>query len=289
MIFFYIKEAFRLFTRAKLSSFLTFISTTIAVVLIVISFFLYQSSEKLENYLKENITISLFIKDSAPKENIKSMETEVMNTGFVSEITFINKDEAVEIFIKETGEDFRKILDYNPLPASFNARLKSEFADRDSIKKIVSKFSSFNWIDEVVHRDDFTHKLLEYIKEFRLYVVALTALILIVSLYLVYSTVRLITNSRTDEFETMKLVGAKLSTIKIPIIINGFIIGLMSAAAAGFLFYLIISYASSYISSLKVLDFDKLLYLLIILISGPLLSIIVITFSLRKVTLKVSS
>lgn len=289
MIFFYLKESFRLFSRAKLSSFLTFISTTLAVVLIVISFFLYQSSEKLENYLKENITISLFVKDSALKENIKSMETELINTGFVTETTFISKEDAVDIFVKETGEDFRKILDYNPLPASFSAKLKSEYAARDSIKKIISTFSSFNWVDEVVHRDDFTQKLLDYIKEFRMYIVAITILILIVSLYLVYSTVRLIINSRAEEFETMKLVGAKLSTIKIPVIINGFLIGLLSAAAAGFLFYLIISYASSYISLLKVLNFDKLQYLLIIFISGPLLSIIVILFTLRKVTLKVSS
>ncbi len=289
MILFFIKESLRLFSRAKLSSFLTFVSTTIAVVLIVISFFLYQSSERLENYLKGNISISVFLAGSAEKNNVEDMEKEILQTGFVAHAEYISKEEAVEIFIRETGEDFRKILDYNPLPASFNLKLKSEYADQDSVKKIIKTLSSFPWIEEVVHRDDFIQKLLSYIKEFRLYVVALTIIILLVSLYLVYSTVRLIINSRTEEFETMKLVGAKLSTIKMPIIINGMLIGLFSAMAAGILFYLIISYAGNYISILKVIDFDKVHYLLVILFSGPLLSLVVTIFSLRKVTLKVTS
>jgi cell division transport system permease protein len=289
MILFFIKESLRLFSRAKLSSFLTFVSTSIAVVLIVISYFLYQSSENFENYLKEILNISVFIKDSALKNKSESMKEEILNTGFISSAEFISKEKAVDIFIKETGEDFRKILDYNPLPASFNLKLKSDFAERDSVKKIISTIEEFSWVDEVVYRDDFMQKLLSYIKEFRIYILGLTALILLVSIYLVYSTVRLIINSRTEEFETMKLVGAKLSTIKIPIILNGLIIGLLSACAAGILFYLIISYAGGYISTIKVIKFDYVQFLLLMLISGPLLSFLVTVISLRKVSLKIST
>lgn len=289
MILFFIKESLRLFSRAKLSSFLTFVSTSIAVVLIVISYFLYQSSENLENYLKENIGISVFIKDSALKNRAESMKEEILNTGFISDAEFISKEKAVDVFIKETGEDFRKILDYNPLPASFNLKLKSDFAERDSVKKIISTLESFPWVDEVIYRDDFMQKLLSYIKEFGIYILGLTALILLVSIYLVYSTVRLIINSRTEEFETMKLVGAKLSTIKIPIILNSVMIGLLSAFAAGILFYLIISYAGGYISTIKVIKFDYMQFLMIMLISGPLLSFLVTLISLRKVSLKIST
>jgi len=289
MILFFIKESLRLFSRAKLSSFLTFVSTSIAVVLIVISYFLYQSSENLENYLKENIGISVFIKDSALKNRAESMKEEILNTGFISDAEFISKEKAVDVFIKETGEDFRKILDYNPLPASFNLKLKSDFAERDSVKKIISTLESFPWVDEVIYRDDFMQKLLSYIKEFGIYILGLTALILLVSIYLVYSTVRLIINSRTEEFETMKLVGAKLSTIKIPIILNSVMIGFLSAFAAGVLFYLIISYAGGYISTIKVIKFDYMQFLMIMLISGPLLSFLVTLISLRKVSLKIST
>ncbi|MFO7526197.1 MAG: permease-like cell division protein FtsX [Ignavibacteriaceae bacterium] len=257
--------------------------------LIVISFFLYVSSEKLENYLKENINISLFLKDSVQKNKIENYEEELVQTGFIAAVEYISKEDAVEIFVKETGEDFRKILDYNPLPASFNLKLKSQYADIDSLKMVINTLSGFQWIDEIVRKDNFIQKLLSYIKEFRLYVVSLTILILLVSLYLVYSTVKLIINSRTEEFETMKLVGAKLSTIKMPVILNGLIIGLFSAFAAGILFYLIMAYAGNYISTLKVINFDQLQLLVVMFISGPLLSLIVTLFSLRKISLKISA
>src|SRR5690606_20500857 len=138
-----------------------------------------------------------------------------LSTGYFASAEFISKDEAVEIFIKETGEDFRNILDYNPLPASFSLKLKTGFAEEDSLKKILYTLSGINFADEVVHKDDLTHQLLLYLRDFRIYILALTLMILIVSLYLVYSTVKLIINSRSEEFETMKLVGAKLSTIKL--------------------------------------------------------------------------
>lgn len=289
MILFHIRESFRLFSRAKLSSFLTFVSTTIAVVLIVISFFLYLSSEQLENYLKENITISVFLIDQTQMNKIDNYREDIIQTGFVAEAEYISKEDAVEIFIKETGEDFRNILDYNPLPASFNLKLKSRYVEQDSLKLVLNTLSAFPWVDEVVHKDDFVQKLLSYIKEFRLYVVSVTILILLISLYLVYSTVRLIINSRTEEFETMKLVGSKLSTIKMPVVLNGLLIGLLSAFTAGVLFYLIIAYAGNYISALKVINFDRLQILTVMFVSGPLLTLVVTLFSLRKVSLKISA
>jgi cell division transport system permease protein len=289
MLLFHIRECFRLFAKAKLSSFLTFISTTIAVVLIVISFFLYQSSENLEKYLKENITVSVFLKESVHKDQINDLKDQIVQTGFVADAQYISKEEAVEIFIKETGEDFRKILDYNPLPASFNLRLNSEYAESDSVKKIITEFSSYPWVDEVVHRDDLVQKLLAYIKEFRLYVVGLAFVILLVSLYLVYTTIKLIINSRSEEFETMKLVGARLSTIKMPIMLNGLMIGIFSAITAGVLFYLIVSYAGSYISTIKLIKFDQFQYLIVLFLSGPVLSLFVTALSLRKVSLRIST
>lgn len=289
MIFFFFRESFRLFFRAKLSSFLTFVSTTIAVVLIAVSFFLYSSSGKLEEYLKENIVISVFIKESSLRNDILVLKKEIMSKDFVADLQYISKDDAIEIFIRETGEDFRKILDYNPLPASFVLRVKSEYAAKDSLKYVIETLSSFNWVDEVIYKDDIIQKLLGWLKDLRVYVFAFTFLIVFVSLYLVYSTVKLILNSRTEEFETMKLVGAKLSTIKMPILINGFVIGVFASLSAGALFYLILTLAGDYISALKVIQFEQYPYIILIGLTGPVISVLACAFSLRKVSLKIAT
>ena len=232
MILFWLKEAFKLIARSKFSFLLALTSITLSVILITISVFIIRVSNHFEDQLKSNIVISVFIKDTITNNEIENIKTELSQLSYLSSFEFITKDKAAEIFIKETGEDFRKILDYNPLPASFNLKLKNEYAIRDSIKKVIKDLSGYQWSDEVIFRQDFYQKILNYIDQAKIYVFALTGLIFLVSLYLVYSTVRLILNSKYSELETMKFVGAKLSTIKMPIILNSALTGLLSGFIA---------------------------------------------------------
>jgi cell division transport system permease protein len=106
-------------------------------------------------------------------------------------------------------------------------------------------------------------------------------------LYLVYATIRLIINSRMIAFETMKLVGAKLSTIKIPVLLNGLIAGIIAGILAFFISNFVYQYIS-FVEAFKILLIkDYVEYLLIIFFTGPLLVILVSLLTLRKVSLKI--
>ena len=54
------------------------------------------------------------------------------------------------LFIEETGEDFRDILDYNPLPASFAVTVNKDFSHPDSLEYIIADLNKFSWTEEVV-------------------------------------------------------------------------------------------------------------------------------------------
>lgn len=287
MILFWIKEAFKLIARSKFSFLLALISITLSVILITISVFIIRSSNHFEKQLKSSIVISVFIKENINPDEIEKSKGELANQKFVASYEYVSKEQAAEIFIKETGEDFRKILDYNPLPASFNIKLKDEYTSRDSIKNIINKLSSFNWCSEVVFRQDFYHKILSYIDQAKIYVFSLTGLILIVSLYLVYSTVRLILNTKYSELETMKFVGAKLSTIKMPIILNSAITGLFAGIIALGMIIVAYHYLIKYFPSIDDIIVNKLEFIVMLLALGPVIGIIVTIISLRKISLKI--
>ncbi len=163
MILFWLKEAFKLIARSKFSFLLALISITLSVILITLSLFIIRFSNHFEEQLKSNIVMSVFIKENISDDDIEKINTELSQLDYLKSSEYISKEKAAEIFIKETGDDFRKILDYNPLPASFNIKLKSEFANKDSIKKIINKFQNFNWVDEVIFRQDFYQKILNHI------------------------------------------------------------------------------------------------------------------------------
>jgi len=287
MILFWFKEAFKLIARSKFSFLLALTSITLSVILITVSVFIIRFSNHFEDQLKSNIIISVFIKNNPTIEEIEKIKTKLSKLKYLSSSEFIDKDKAAEIFVKETGEDFRKILDYNPLPASFNLKLKNDYANRESIKIIIKNLSSFKWADEVIFRQDFYQKIFAYIDQAKVYVFALTGLIFFVSLYLVYSTVRLILSSKYSELETMKFVGAKLSTIRMPIILNSAITGLFSGLIALGVIWALYLYVKSILIAIDSVIPNKIEFVVILLSLGPIIGILVTIISLRKISLKI--
>jgi len=287
MFFFYIAEALRSIKSAKSSFILTTISLTISVLLILFSFITLQLSDYYSSSLKSNIRINVFLKESFFTSDQEKMLSELQGKVYADSIEFISKDKAAEQFIQETGEDFRKILDYNPLPASFVVQISESFANSDSLNKIIKDLSSVESVDEVVFKEGFIYRLLSYIDTVKVYIFLITLLVSMIAIYLVYATIRLIINSRMIDFETMKLVGAKLSTIRIPVILNGLIAGLFSGILS-YLVFLFIKKQLLIVEAIGIIFSQFMLeYKLIIFLTGPILVFIVSVFTLRKVSLKI--
>jgi cell division transport system permease protein len=287
MVLFYIKEALKSIARAKLSFMLSLISMSISVLLITASVITIQLSEQLQTDLRNQISINIFLTENLPQDSIDQINTSIREMNFFSAVEFIDKEKAAEIFIKETGEDFRKLLDYNPLPVSFTVTLREKYANKDSLNFISQKLSRLNGVDEVIYQQEYINKFIAFIDNLKEYVFVITGILLIISIYIIYSTVRLVTNLRMEELETMKLVGAKLSTIKFPIIFNGILIGFFASIISLVIFILFIYYFDNYIGVQKFLTFNSYFYLIIILSVGPLAGLLVSIFSLRKITLKI--
>jgi cell division transport system permease protein len=284
---FELKESIKLIGRAKSSFILSLISTSIAVLLIAASVILIKLSNEFQSSITESININLFIKEGLDSGEIEDIKQKLQNYPAINKIIYIDKETAAENFIKETGEDFRKILDYNPLPASFNASIKREYFEKDSLNRIITSIESIAGVDEVIFQHETAHKILSFIEKFRNYIFIITGVLIFISIYLVFSTLKLIINSKYKELETMKLVGAKLSTIKMPIIFNGIFIGLFSGLLSAGLFLLILKYFKHFLDLTYLFGTQINFYLLAVFLLGPLLGLLVSFFSLRKISLKI--
>lgn len=286
MIIFWFKEAFKIFSRAKSSFILSLITLSISILLIAASVYTVFLSQKFERKIKEQFILNIFIKDTVSSARINGLKSELENKEYISSIFFISKEKAAENFIRDTGEDFRKILEYNPIPASFSVKLKSDFVDVDSIKAIKKQLNAFPEFDEILFEHELLEKLINTLKNIQKYIFILTAVLVLISIYITYSTIKLVVTLKQDELETMKLVGATLSTIKMPIILNelltGFFAALLSFGIIAISFFILKKYTASLNDYLPATE-----YLLLILIIGPLISFFVSVFVLRKVTLKI--
>lgn len=286
MILFWIKEAFRIFGRAKSSFILSLITLSISILLVTLSLYSVFLSHQAEKKIKEKFIINIFLNDSLSTNSVEELIVVLKSKRFLSSLIYIDKNSAAEMFIKDTGEDFRKILDYNPIPASISLKLKPEFVNSDSVKAIERELSSYSFIDEIAFEHKILERVVSIIKKVQKYIFIITLILILFSVYITYSTIRLIISLKHDELETMKLVGAKLSTVKMPIIINEFLIGIFAG---------IISYISIRICLYLVMTYSTLLnefypqsflWLFVIFI-GPAISVPISVLVLRKITLKI--
>lgn len=285
---FIIKESLKLIVRSKLNFSLNLISLTLCVLLIILSFYLIRASKFLQEYVQQNITLSVFIKDNVNQETINNFSEKLKQQQFTEKIEFISKEKAAEIFLKETGEDFKKILDFNPLPASFTLYLNYGYSVKDSLDKIISSLQQEDIVTEVVSKMEFLQKVISFSDKMKNYIFIFTGFMLLVSVYLVFSTVKLILNSKYEELETMKLVGAKLSTIKLPIIINIIFVGILAGTIAFLILISAVNFVKVDLSLLsKLTSFDLRIMMLIMFLISPFIGSFVSLIALRKISLKV--
>ncbi len=287
---FLIKEVFRIISRSKLHFLINLISLTISVFLISLSFIFFYANDVINKYIQDNLSVSIFLKDEITDDKLKEIENFLKSRAYTSKVEYISKEKAYDIFLEETGEDFRKILDFNPLPASFNLYLKSDFIIKDSLNSILVELSEIQEVDEVISKMEFFEKIFFLSDKAKNYILLATLLMIFISVYLVFSTNKLIINSNFEKYETMKLVGAKLSTIKLPIVLNIVLIGFLAGVITLALFYLIINFLELNLQAVLVyFSFDLKLIIICLLVIGPFFGVLISIISMRKISLRIKT
>jgi len=286
MFLYYLKETFNSLFRAKFASLLIILTTTVAIIFVTFSIALVAYSNTINKKLKENIRISLFLNDSLSKAQTKKVGEKVFSNLFVNSYKYVSKEEALERMKEKTGEDFLNVLEKNPLPASFTVKLNPDSVTYKSIESIIATLKKIEGVDEVVYDYSLTLKVLNYLNESKKIIYFLGIFLILLSIYLVFSNNRLMLSSKLEQYNTMKLVGAKLSTIKIPILLNGILMGLLASALCIGLYFLFLSLIAKFYRSFPMRDLTYYLIGIIITL-GILLGFIGSFLSTLRISLKI--
>lgn len=286
MILFLLSESFNSLRRTKFSSFITIITTSIAIFFVTVSVFMILLSQKLDTQIKSQIKVNVFLEDSLSSNQIAGLKKTIYADSLVKSIKLINKEEAKRIFIKRTGRDFSTILEANPLPRSFVVSLRPEKLSGKKIDEFSKKIAKLKGVSDVIYDYTLTVRMLHYLNSVKSFIYIAAVVLVLISLYLVYSTNRLAIQSRMDLYNTMKLVGAKLSTIKLPLMFNGLFIGIISGLIATGIFIAFTRFLQEINQRIKVID-NEFLFGVFILGIGIILGLLGSYFATRKITLKI--
>ncbi|MFZ1288938.1 MAG: permease-like cell division protein FtsX [Melioribacteraceae bacterium] len=287
MFFYYLKETFSSLVKSKLASLLIISTTAIAIIFVTFSIGLVVFSKIINTHLKDNIQISLFINDNSNTPEINRIEKELNKNVYVASQKFISKNEALNIMKEKTGKDFSTVLDSNPLPAMFQVKLTADSINAQTIEPIIKTLKKIKGIDDVVYDYSLTLKVLNYINESKKVIYSISIILVLLSIYLVYSNNRLLLATRLTQYNTMKLVGAKLTTIKIPIILNGIVMGIFSSIIC-LAIYFVIEIFLSQIYAAQFIKNETYYIVSLIIILGIVLGFLGSYLSTLKVSLKIN-
>ena len=174
----------------------------------------------------------------------KKTEDAIKAVGHVVDVVFMSKQEAFEEFKESEGSD-AEFLDWfdaeenNPLRASYRITFASD-TDTENIRYIKKAIAEMGFAEENIDENiDLYDNLMNVKGALTTIALWLLAVLFVISLFIIMNSTRLGLHSRREEIQIMRYVGATNSFVRAPFVIEGVVIGLVSAAIAlGIEYYL---------------------------------------------------
>ena len=233
------------------------------------------NSKQLSDDFKEEIAMTVFLRNEANDSVIAALDTELKTARFVKSHKFVNKDDAAKEHTDIIGEDFMKFLGENPLQNSYDIHLKADYIVNDSIAKIESRLRKNEMVSDIVYDKQLVNLVNDNIKKVSFWILIISGFLTLIAVLLINSSMRLSIYSNRFIIKTMQMVGATKSFIRKPFIWRSIKLGMIGAGLAIFALIGTLYYVETTYPNLGILD-DEIMTGAILV--GVLLAGILITW-----------
>jgi cell division transport system permease protein len=227
-IFNSIKQAFIQLFRNRAMTFASLFSITAMLLVLGLFFILIVNVNMVtESAKKQFDTIQIFLNENTDQTAATEMVERISKLKGVSEAWYLTKDQAMEEYKIKWG-DKGYLLDgfpENPLPNSIRIKV-SDLLMADGVVEAVKKMSG---IEDIKYYQTAVDKLLAVTGYMRTGALAIIFSLVIVSVVVVANTIKLTVLARSKEISIMKYVGANNWFIRGPFLVEGMLIGFLSA------------------------------------------------------------
>ena len=229
---YYWKEGFRnIFKHGFMS---------IAAVLIMVACLLLTGTVTLIAYnidlsiteLQQSNEIVVWIDENLTTREARALGSEFDQIDNIATIEFIDRDEALEDYRQELGDDAYILEDFgsdnNPLRNSFVFTMKDPSQAEDTIAQI----EAVEGADDVRADEAVISRLMQIQNVFNIVALAMVVGLAVISIFIISNTVKLAMFARREEISIQKIVGATNWFIRWPFVIEGMVLGLLAGGLA---------------------------------------------------------
>jgi cell division transport system permease protein len=223
------REALLSFRRAPLLSGLSV--TTIAFSLFTVGLFLLVAVNLRQALkgLEERVEIVAFVLRGTPPETITLASQDIAAFPEVQDVEYVTEEQALGRARKELVEfrDAYRDLSVNPLPPSFEIRLKEGYRNAAAAERVAQRLEGFSFVEDIRYGRDWVERLDKLRNLAGIVGLVIGVAFAAVAIVIIGVTIRLTILQRAREIAIMRLVGATNRFIRGPFLLEGALKGLL--------------------------------------------------------------
>lgn len=231
-----LKEGFRGFWVNRLMS-LASIGVLVACMLLIGAAVLASINiNSMVGYVENQNEMVVFVKEDVTDSEVTGIEKNLRQVDNLSEVVFVSKEEALAATLDSVGEQdefFEDLKDQNPMPFSFKVKV----ADLSKLTETQRAVEQVQGVDYARAPTEIAGTLTTIEKIVYVAGVAIVGILLVVSMIIISNTIKITVFNRRKEINIMKYVGATDGFIRMPFLVEGVVLGLISAILSFFLLW----------------------------------------------------
>jgi cell division transport system permease protein len=242
-----IVSGYRDFIRSGFTSLASILIMSITLFVITSLIFIQAALNSTLNDIKDKVDVTVYFVQNADEPTIFNIESSLKSLPEVSGVSYTSAEQALSDFKEKHSNDYLTLqaldeLGENPLGASLNIKAK----DPSQYESIANYFESDNALSKealtIVDKIDYHQnkvvidRLTTIINGAKKLGFVISLILVLISIIITFSTIRLIIYMSREEINVMKLVGADGGYIRGPFIISGVLVGVISSIVTILLF-----------------------------------------------------
>ena len=220
--------------RSKPSYFMVILGVSLVLFFLGMLGWIVINANKLGQTFRENIEVQVYVRENINPKDSAAIIQYIASQPYTKSYEYVSKDLAKKRYLQDGNSDWAAVLDKNPLPASINFKIKSDYASVDSLTKIQTDLSQNLSVSEVHYNKSLVMNLNNNISKISIVLLIIAVLTSVLVIFLIDNTIRLAMFSNRFLIKTMQMVGATRWFIAKPMdiraLINGLISGLIAVA-----------------------------------------------------------
>lgn len=214
----------------------TILGITLVLLMLGLLLVVEYHSYRLTHDAQERITYKVDLSPDTSDSLAVALSQHIAAMQYVKHVDYISRDKAAEIFTEELGEDFVGFIGYNPLYPSLMVNFRADLLpdnSTDILDAFCDEVGAQDFVLGVTYQENVVGELREVFFKLTWFLIIFVGLLLLITVVLINSLIRIAIYAQRDTIATMRLVGADTRFVARPFLLRSVAYGAIGGLIAG--------------------------------------------------------